>query len=425
MDIVERINQTNNSQELDSKLLTKAQLFNPFSPEYRENPYSIYERLRTEEPIHKSFMGGWILTRYDDIVRALQDQRFIVQTSSNLLSSQTKKNNCPFAVFSQDLLPYLDITNHNKVRPVTSKLFNQSTFNNLNDRRKQIAQIVDDLLSEIKTQGKMDIIKDLAKPLPTKVISKILGIPSADEEQVQIWSRQLTNMLELIPTSRMRQELDEGVVGFKDYMMDLIREKRNSPQSDLISSLIQYREQNDDLTENQLLANSIFLFMGGQETTSLQIGNAILALLRFPEKMRELQDNPSLIPNAVDELIRYDSATQMTGRFALENVEIGGKTIGKHQWLCLSLGSANRDPEQFPSPNELNFTRKSKHHLAFGTGIHNCLGSALARLELEIVLQKVLQEMPDMKLATQNLEWLESTFFRGLKSLPVTFTPVS
>lgn len=397
--------------------------FNPFLPEVHADPYPTYHRLRSLEPIHRSFLGAWILTRYADVKAVLRDPRFSVdklaghlKDKSSYLKQQRDLNTV--ALFTSKWLIFLEPPDHTRLRKLVSKAFSPGVVERL---RPYIQDIVDELIDKVQDKRGMDIISDLASPLPVTVIAKMLGVPAEDRSALHQWSNDLSRILDPLLPLETYEHLNQVVVEFTEYFRGLFAERRKSPKEDLISALIAAREQGDKLSEDELLSTCMLLFFAGEETTVDTIGNGMLALLRHPDQMEKLKREPAIIQSAVEELLRYDSPVQHTQRIATENVEIGGKTIEAGDKVVVCLGAANRDPAQFSDPDRLDLTRRENCHLAFADGIHSCLGAALARLNSQIAINTLVQRLPDIKLQTDTLEWRKNIVIRGLKALPVTF----
>jgi cytochrome P450 len=268
----------------------------------------------------------------------------------------------------------------------------------------------------------MDLIRDLAYPLPVIVIAEMLGIPPQERDQFKRWSDEIAATLggPFTPPEvleRARKSANE----LADYFRGVIEERRREPAEDLISGLIAAEEQGQILSEDEMLATAMLLLVAGNETTTNLIGNGTLALLRNPDQLRRLRDDPSLIPAAVEELLRYDGPVQGTGRVAMEELEIDGRPVKTGQVVFCVLGSANRDPAQFENPDEMDITRQPNEHIAFGDGIHSCLGAPLARAEGQIAFETLLRRFPNPCLETDNPQWGGSFILRGLKSLPISF----
>ncbi len=397
--------------------------YNPFIPEVHANPYPMYVRLREEDPVHWSaLMEAWILTRYEDIVAVLTDSRFSAnrRQAQNRFAQEALKIAEEFGPFgrTQTMLTS-DPPLHTRLRRLVSKAFTPRMVEGL---RPRIQLIVDELLDAVRDSGRMDLIRDLAYPLPVIVIAEMLGIPPQERDQFKRWSDEIAATLggPFTPPEvleRARKSANE----LADYFRGVIEEWRREPAEDLISGLIAAEEQGQILSEDEMLATAMLLLVAGNETTTNLIGNGTLALLRNPDQLRRLQHDPSLIPAAVEELLRYDGPVQGTGRVAMEELEIDGRPVKTGQVVFCVLGSANRDPAQFESPDELDITRQPNEHIAFGDGIHSCLGAPLARAEGQIAFETLLRRFPNPRLETDKPQWGGSFILRGLKSLPISF----
>ena len=402
----------------------RAVKFNPFLPEFRADPYPIYDRLRSLEPVHWSFIGAWVITRYDDAVAVLRDPRFSADmrrwgNCKDIKYREKQGELSPLGRINSKWILFLDPPDHTRLQKLVSKAFTPQVVEGL---RPYIQKVVNEQLDQVQNAGVMDVIADIAHPLPVIVIAEMLGMPSVDRDLLKHWSDQLVLCLEPMMSLNVFEQLNQVVLEFTKYLRSLIAQRRQSRQDDLISALIAAKEENDKLSEDELLATCILLFTAGHETTVKLISNGVLTLLRHPDQLEKLKQEPMLIQSAVEELLRYDSPVQVTFRTAIEEVEIGNKTIQKGQQVFVCLGAAHRDPTQFPEPNRFDITRQKNRHLAFSYGIHACLGATLARTQAQIAINTLIQRMPDLKLYTDTLEWQENIILRGLKALPVSFT---
>ena len=400
-------------------------IFNPLDPAFHIDPYAVYARLRAEQPIHESPIGAWVLSRYADCVAILKDHR----SSSDARNSDIFKNAVeqgqvdPEKQALGDTQPFLflDPPDHTRLRGLVSKAFTPKVVEGL---RPRIQELVDELLDAVAAKGSMEIIEDLAYPLPVIVICEMLGVPAEDHETFKGWSREAARSLdpeEILPPE-VQEQRRQAMESFADYFRTLIEERRKDLKDDLISALIEAEEAGDKLSEEELLSTCVLLLVAGHETTVNLIGNGALALLRHPDQLELLRNDPSLAPRAVEEILRYDPPVQMTGRTALEDIQIGGVTIRKGQQAILLLAAANRDPEQFADPDRLDITREENRHLSFSFGTHFCLGAPLARLEGEIALGTLVRRFQGLKLQTEAPEYKENITLRGLASLPVAFS---
>jgi cytochrome P450 len=391
--------------------------FNPMDPEFLADPYPTYHRLRAEDPVHQSPLGFWVLTRYDDVVAVLRDARCAKEP---MIAAVAARLGIPPGTIGLSMLDR-DPPDHTRLRGLASKAFTPRVVEAL---RPRIQQIVDGLLERIEPQGEMDLIEDFAYPLPVIVICEMLGVPLADHERFKGWSLDLARGLDSVmlgPDSEVAQRSGKARHALAGYFRELIAERRASPRSDLLSALIAAEEAGDRLSENELLATCILLLVAGHETTVNLIGNGTMALLRHPDQLRRLREDPGLIASAVEELLRYDGPVQRTARIPSADVTIGGQTIGKGEMVMPFLGAADRDPAQFPDPDRLDITRADNRHIAFGMGIHFCLGAPLARMEGQIAINTLVQRLPKLGLATARPEFRQSLTLRGLQTLPVSF----
>jgi cytochrome P450 len=399
------------------------------SPEFLANPYPIFDQLRSSDPIFWSEENSyWILTRYADIASLIQNEHLSsnrIAAHASRMPNEAREYFRPFFTAVSSWMLMIDPPDHTRLRGLVSKAFTPRVVENL---RGLIQDLVNNMLAAAKGQGRMDIIADLANPLPATVIAELLGLPGTDHQQFKTWSDDISVALSGIDSGVTRDELQaryllaqKSFLDLSDYFRERVVEVRRQPQDNLLSALAQAEEQGDRLTEDELFANCVLLMIAGHETTTNLIGNGILALLQNPSQREHLTSNPELIVSAVEELLRYDSPVQKMGRIALADIHIAGKQIKQGQLVCFSFAAGNRDPEQFESPEQLDITRKPNRHLAFGHGLHYCVGAALARLEGQITISSVLRSLPALRLANENLEWYRNFTLRGLKSLPIVF----
>ena len=399
-------------------MATSEVLFNPFLPEFHADPYPFYRQLREQDPVHQTPMGFWVLTRYDDCVAVLRDARFGREEFQQMLSAV-------YGGEDSDRLPrsmlFRDPPDHTRLRALVSKAFTPRVVEQMRDH---IQEIVDRLLDRALGQGGMDVMEDLAYPLPVTVICEMLGVPVDDHASIRGWSADIARSLDAIGLPSDQSIVDRGRVARRalaDYFRALVPVRRARPQADLLSGLLAAEEQGDKLTEPEVIAMCLLLFIAGHETTVNLIGNGALALLHHPDQLARLRADPSLVPNAIEELLRYDSPVQRTARMTTTDVAIDGRPIAKGTMVVTALGAANRDPAQFPDPDRLDVTRRDVRHISFGYGIHFCLGAPLARVEGQIALGTLLRRAPGLALAEPSPEWRESSVLRGLKRLRVKF----
>ena len=391
--------------------------FNPMAPEFLADPYPTYHRLRTEDPVHQSPLGFWVLTRYEDVAGMLRDPRFAKEP---MIAAVAARFGIAPATIGLSMLDR-DPPDHTRLRGLVSKAFTPRVVEGL---RPRVQEIVDGLIARAERAGGMDLIEEFAYPIPVNVICEMLGVPVEDHERFKGWSLDLARGLDSImlpPDSEVAKRSGIARQGLAEYFRALIAERRASPRGDLLSGLIAAEEAGDKLSEAELLATCVLLLVAGHETTVNLIGNGMLALLRHPDQIRRLRENPALIGSAVEELLRYDGPVQRTARTADQDVTIRGITIPKGEIVMPFIGAADRDPAQFPDPDRLDIARADNRHVAFGMGIHFCLGAPLARIEGQIAINTLVQRLPKLALATAKPEHRQSLTLRGLVALPVRF----
>lgn len=396
------------------------------SPDFYANPYPIYHRLRDADPVHWSdAWNSWVLTRYDDVTATLRDfSRFSnvgrIDLFLEQLPAEGRGKMRPLKGHFSRAITHLDPPDHTRIRKLLKTVLSTRLVQSM---RPRIEALVSQLISEVRGAGRMDVIREFAYPLPAIVLGEMLGIPPEDRDQYKKWSDDIgvglvgTGRAALDNVERARQSLFE----LTDYLRPLVAQRRQQPRNDLISNLIAIEVRGDRLSENELFSTCITLILAGHGTTTNLIGNGLLALLRHPDQLEILRNDPTLIEMAVEELLRYDSPLQRIWRMATEGVEIGGNQIRKGQIVLPTMGAANRDPAEFSEPDRLNIRRPDNPHVALGTGIHLCVGGPLARLQGAIAINALLQRLPSLQLKTEALEWEANLFHRGLKSLPVVF----
>ncbi|PYN10006.1 MAG: cytochrome P450 [Candidatus Rokuibacteriota bacterium] len=391
--------------------------FNPMDPEFVADPYPMYHRLRTDDPVHHSALGFWVLTRYDDVVAALRDPRLAKEAIASFVAARF---GAPVPAMGLSMLDR-DPPDHTRLRGLVSKAFTPRVVEGL---RPRIQQIVDGLLDGVTARGSMDLIEEFAYPIPVIVICEMLGVPVEDHERFKGWSLDIARGLDLIwlgPESEVGRRSVAARQSLAEYFRGLIAQRRAAPRGDLLSGLIAAEEAGDKLNEVELLATCILLLIAGHETTVNLIGNGTLALLRHRDQLQRLQRDPGLTASAIEELLRFDGPVQRTARIPSEDIVIGGRTIAKGEMVMPFIGAADRDPVQFPDPDRLDIGRADNRHIAFGWGIHFCLGAPLARIEGQIAISTLVRRMPKLELATAQPEYRQSLTLRGLKALPVRF----
>lgn len=388
--------------------------FDPLLPEFRANPYPFYDMLRSAAPIFFwEPWGLWFLTRHDDCNALLRDNRL---GHGNFGEGPPQQK--ALWDMQRHWMLVRNPPDHTRLRSLAHKAFTPRTVARL---RETIQQITDRLLDRVEEQGTMELIADLAYPLPVTVICELLGVPAADQDQFHDWSNAIARSLDLTDETAVYDRAAVAAAELTGYLDGLLRERRERPQQDLISALAAAEEAGDHLSKEELFATCALLLIAGHETTINLIGNGAYALLQHPEQWGKLRAEPELVGTAVEELLRYDSPVQLTSRMVLEDMEYKGMAWPRGTSIAFLLGAANRDPAQFAEPNRLDITRSNNRHLAFGGGIHYCLGAPLARLEGEIAFTTLARRMPDLQLAADDVVYGANYTLRGLEALPIQF----
>jgi cytochrome P450 len=397
-------------------------LFNPLSPEFIANPYPHYHRLRAVDPMHLTPFGFYAASRHADAATILRDKRFgkdFVGRMTRRFGPQVMDE--PIYLSMSHWMLQQDPPDHGRLRGLVVRAF---TARRVEDMRPRIQAIVDGIIDRVAPRGHMDLIGDFAFRLPVIVICDMLGIPE-DHREIFFGSSRAGGRL-LDPAPLTRAEIDEQNnynLASAEYFRGLFELRRREPGDDLTTQLVHAEEEGNKLTNEELTANIILLFGAGHETTVNLIGNGLLALHRNPDQLRLLTDDPALMPNAIDELLRYDSSVQVTGRTTLEDVDdIGGIAMPKGQSVICLLGAANRDPAVYADPDKLDIKRADIRPLSFGGGIHYCLGAQLARIEGEIAIATLLRRLPNLRIADlDHPDWRQTFVLRGLNRLPANW----
>jgi len=399
---------------------TPLSLYHLLSPEVLANPYPLYHQLRTNDPVHwDPFLHAWVVTRYTDVIKVLHDYSADRTPTPEQLTAVGLSLLNPIAQVMVKQMLFMDAPAHTRLRALASLAFTPARVEVL---RAHIQEIANRLLDRVQPTGRMDVIADFAAPLPAIVTAEMLGVPISDHTQLKAWSADFAEMLgnfQLNPDRAAR--VLRSVQDMTAYFRSTIRELRGHPREGLIYSFMTAEAGGDRFTEEEIIANCIVTMVGGQETTTNLIGNGVLTLLRHPTELARLRANLSLIPSAVEELLRYESPSQHTARLAPHDTELGDKKIRKREAVIAVMGAANRDPERFVDPDRLDITRKDNRHVAFGWAAHFCFGAPLARIEGQIAFSAVLQRFPQLALAPLPLVWRENLGLRGLNALHVSF----
>ncbi len=371
-----------------------------------------------------STLGVWVLTRYADVHSALRDSRFSCmagrwdQYEKFFLRGGSVTS--PMAEMYSKWMLQLDPPDHTRLRGLVNKAFTPRVVEAM---RPRIQAMVDEIIDRVVESGSMEVMSELAFPLPILVITDLLGVPREDYEKIRSWTAALLPSLSPAISADGVARVNQVIVEYREYFRDLARQRLREPKDDMLTALIAAREEGQKLTEEELLATCILLAFAGHVTTAQLTGRAIHALLQNPDQLEKLRADPKLIGGAIEETCRSESMLQLLYRTTTDAVTIGEKTIPPRQMVFLSLAGANRDPAQFPDPDRFDITRDSSKHIAFAYGIHYCVGAPLARLEGQIAVNTMLRRLPELRLVNEGIRREPSLLLRGLTRLPVTFRP--
>jgi cytochrome P450 len=395
------------------------------TPTFNANPYPFFAYLRAENPVYRTTLPDgqpvWLVARYEDAVAVLKDERFV--KDRNNIGPAAQRAKAPWMPgflkpLARNMLD-LDGADHARLRALVHKAFTPRLVAQMGER---VQRLCDDLLGAALARGRMDLIRDYALPLPVTIIAQMLGVPPKDRDKFHHWSARAVS----VTTAFDFMKAIPHLWLFMRYVRGLIQLRRADPQDDLLTALVQAEAEGSQLSEDELLGMVVLLLIAGHETTVNLIGNGMLTLLEHPDQLARLRSDPALLKAAIEELARFASPVMLaTERFAREAVTVAGKTIPAGEQVLVALASANRDERHFSQPDVLDLAREPNRHLAFGQGVHYCLGAPLARLEAQIAVQTLLGRCPDLRLAVPStaLRWRKGVFVRGVAALPVAFTP--
>jgi cytochrome P450 len=395
--------------------------FHPWHPDMRRDPYPTWRRLRETAPLVRiRLLGGWATARYAEVECVLRDPSFSTDRSAApmMAAMQRATRSAPDLrnLFEENLL-MIDGPRHTQARGLVGKAFTPRRVEQL---RGRIETIVEELLDRAAARGSMDVVRDLARPLPGIVIGELLGTPAADRDMLLRWSAQLAELLDPLSGRHGLDPPREATTAAAAYFRRLLAERRAEPRDDLLSAMLTAEENGKSLSEAELLALCTLILAAGHETTVNLIGSAVLLLLRHPDQRKRLQDDLGLLPSAVEECLRFEPPVQLTDRAVVQACELGGVALKPGTIVAAVLAGANRDPERFEDPERFDVARRGERHLSFGLGSHFCLGAALARLETQLALGGLLRRFPDFSGRTDTTEWRRSAILRGPISVPIS-----
>jgi cytochrome P450 len=394
-------------------------LFNPLSPGFTDDPYPHYERMRDIDPVHEHPLGFWLVTRYDDVAALLRANLSVEvrHLAGGVIVDQHEEITRDGSTFTLSMLDR-DPPDHTRLRRLVTKVFTPKAVAALEPK---VTALVDASLDQIAEQRTVDLIDTLAFPLPFAVISEMLGMPPTDHVRLRELTGMLVRSLEVVLEEDLMQSIAAAEIELSNAMREIIAWKRDNPADDLLTALIAAEHEGDQLTDDELVAQVLLLYVAGHETTVNLIGNGVLALLRNPDQLALLRARPDLAANTVEECLRYDSPVQQSRRITTTPYVLGGREIPAGTFVAAALASANRDDRHFgPTANELRIDREdARTQVSFGAGPHHCLGAALARLEGRVAIGRLMSRFPTLAL-NGTVEWNGRLNLRGAAKLPIT-----
>ena len=393
------------------------------APGYRQNPYPTLARIRAENPIHQDAMGVFYITRHADVTAALKDPRLGRDLRKWIGYAMVRPYlaDSPLERCIEQWMFSVDAPQHTRLRQLVARVFTPRAVAAM---RSAIEQVVDDILADLNTRNatEIEIMSTFAQPFPVRVIASILGLPITIYDDLKRWSTQVAVAFEPTSRRRERQQASDAAVDLMAYLRELVAVRRDQRTGDVVSILLAAAEDGDKLSEDELIAQLVMLFIAGHETTTHLIGNGLLTLCRHPEQMQRLRTDPSLGPRAVEEMLRYEPSVNTIARAAHADTTLGGKPIPAGSIMLCMAGAANRDPDIFPDPDRFDIARTPNPHVTFGGGVHYCLGAPLARLESQVAFGRLLERFVSIEVDEQNVRWRDLVNLRGLEALPVRVT---
>ena len=397
------------------------------SPERVADPYPYFAELRREDPVHwNEIYRAWFVHRFVDVWEGLRSPALssdrVQPVFEHKLTPEQQDQRRPTFEILQHWMVFQDPPDHTRLRRLMNQAFTPRQVQAL---RPRIEQVVAGMLDEIGPRGQVDLIRDFAYPIPAVIIAEMMGVPPSDRDMFKAWSDAI--MILVFCGARVedrRERAQRGLLELAEYLRGLIRRFRSEPEDNLITSLVQAKDQNDTLSEDEIISTCTLLLFGGHETTTNLIGNGTRTLLANPDQLKLLRDDPKLITSAIEELLRFDGPSKMQVRLVAEDTELGGKKLRAGDELYFVQASANHDPDEFDDPDTVDLRRNPNRHIGFGFGLHHCLGAPLARLEGAIAIDALIRRFPDLRPGPGPEVWHPTLISRGMEQFPVSFTPV-
>ena len=390
------------------------------TPEGQADPYPCYAQMRKEARVSRTAFGPYVVNGYEECLGVLRDPRLGrgvgLEDGSTGIFSDAGTRRGEFLEASQHNMLMADPPDHTRLRRLVSRSFTPRQVERL---RPAIHRLVDELLDNLDGRDEVDFIAEFALPLPMDVIGELVGVPASERAGLQPFVRAAAKGIEPVLSEEETEASIDAIVYLAGYFTRLLDERRKAPRDDLLSALVQARDNDDRLTDDEITSTAILLFSAGFETTTNLLGNGLLALLRHPDQLDDWRRHPEIAPSAVEELLRFDSPVQFNLRTALEPADLLGEPLARGDRIVVLQGAANRDPARFERPDELDLRRADNSPLSFGWGIHHCIGAPLARMEGEIAFDALLARFPELALVSDEAHWRPSFTLRGLLDLPL------
>jgi len=394
-------------------------VFDPLDPAFTKNPYPVYAALREHDPVHRSPLGPWVLTRYDDVLDVLRDPRFSNAPAPHAVVAERNRQRYLCADVAHHIVPFMDPPRQTAARRRLSEAFRAG----LRSRPPDLDGIVGRLLEAARERGELDVVGELGRPLSRAAIGHLMGVPECDREQLAAWSGMFFYLFVPIPSREILDRMEEALGLFRDYFRRLLEERRRAPGDDVVSALARARPAGGVDSPDAIADACMLLYADGVENVDSAIGNAVISLVDHPAQLRRLREEPGLVPRAADECLRFDPPNQFIARIARETCELHGRTLRAGEAVLLVLAAANRDPAHFEAPDELDVARAGSPHLAFGRGRHVCVGAKLVRMQMAAALTGVAQRLRGLELRDPRIRRVPRFGHRWLESLPVLFEP--
>ena len=395
-------------------------MFNPFLPSFLEDPYPAYERLRVEDPVHRSMaLQAWVLTRYDECVAVLRDHQTFSSESGHAtgqLAEELTRQRLQSPLGHVPTVLNSDPPVHTRLRAIVSRAFTPRV---VEEMRPRVEEIAESLFADRGEDGPFDVMSGLAQPLPVIVIAELLGVPPSDRALFKRWSNAIAAATAIFNSPELLADARGAAQELIDYLGRFVEERRQRPRQDLISMLVRAEQSEEALSSEELLAFCVLLLVAGNETTTNLIGNGVLALLGAERSWALLRGHPEMLPGAVEEMARLDSPVQGLVRFARADAKVGGATIAQGDTVMVMVGAANHDPTHFPQPRRLDVGRDPTRHLAFGLGVHSCIGAPLARMEAEVAFAGLLRRVEQPRATGDGVARGGTFMLRGLAKLEI------